>query len=135
MSYKTIRKLLETRLNALTPPLPTSYENTNFTEPTGAYQKVQLVPIKALNPVMGDDYYREVGEFQIFLAYPRNNGTADAAERADLLKQHFSRGLTMQEGNVRVHILQTPRIAGGMIVNDRYVVPVIVRYEVEVLPQ
>ena len=119
----------------MSPAIATGYENVQFSPPDNApYQRVQLIPDTPDNSTFGDDYYREKGEFQVFLAYPRNTGPALAMDRAVSLQNHFKRGSSFQEGNVVVHILKTPSIAGSIVTQDRYVVPVIIKYEAEVLP-
>jgi len=135
MAILTIKKLLEKHLSLMTPAIPTAYENVNFTIPDNSpYQRVQLVPDTPDNSTFGDSYYRETGEFQVFLAYLRNKGAAEALARAADVQKHFNRGTSLQEGNVILHVLKTPVIAGSIITGDRFVVPVIVKYEAEVLP-
>lgn len=135
MAIKTIKKLLEKHLSLMTPPISTAYENTNFKPVDGQpYQRVQVTPLSPDNPTLGDDYYRERGEFQVFLAYPVNKGAADALLRAEAVQTHFKRGTVLQEGNIRLHILKTPTVSGSIISGDRYVVPVIIQYEAEVIP-
>ncbi len=78
-------------------------------------------------------YYREVGSFQIFLAYPSNKGESQVLERAELVQKHFARGTTLTEGAIEVNILRTPQIAGSTIAGDRVIVPVIIQYSAGVL--
>lgn len=134
MAILEIKKAFEKSLATITPALSTAYESVSFTPVAGTpYQRVQLVPRRPENPTMGDSYYREVGEFQIFLAYPANKGSAEALARAELVQLHFARGTTLIEGSSEVIITRTPQITGSTISGDRIVVPVIINYSVGVL--
>lgn len=129
MSLLDIKKAFEKKLATMTPALSTAYESVAFTPVAGtAYQRVQLVPRRTENPTFGDDHYRDTGEFQIFLAYPTNKGTADIIARAELIKEFFKKGTTLTEGSTTVRILRTPQIAGTTTSGDRSVVPVIISY-------
>lgn len=133
MSLINVKRALERHLNNLTPALSTAYEGESFSPVAGTpYQRVQLVPRGVENPVLGDEYHRLIGEFQVFLAYPLNKGTGAALQRAELVKNHFKRGTFFQEGDVRVHVLETPDIKGTVITQDRLVVPIIIDYTAEV---
>lgn len=131
MAIVQIKKALEKRLSTLTPSIATAYESVSFTPVQGTpYQRAQIVPRKPENPTMGDSYYRETGELQVFLAYPSNLGTAQVLARAELVQQHFARGTTIVEGSLEVIISKTPQIAGSTVIGDRIVVPVIIQYYV-----
>lgn len=134
MAILDIKKAFEKKLAQMTPAISTAYESVSFTPVTDvAYQRVQLVPRRPENPTMGDSYYREVGEFQIFLVYPSNKGSAEVLARAELVQQHFARGTTLVEGSTQVIIPSTPQISGSAIMSDRILVPVIVQYSVGVM--
>lgn len=127
-----IKKALEKHLLALQPSLPTAFPALSFTPEHGTpYQRVQISPQRPENPTMGDDYYRERGEFQVFLCYPSNQGTGEILTRAELVRNHFKRGTTIVEGSRVVLITRTPQIAGETIIGDRVIVPVLITYSVE----
>lgn len=129
---KDIKKALEKHLAALTPSISTAYEALSFTPVPGTpYQKVQISTQRPENPTLGDDYYRDRGEFQVFLCYPTNKGTGEVLTRAELLREHFKRGTTLVEGGATVLITRTPQIAGTAIIGDRVIVPVLITYSVE----
>lgn len=133
MSLNKIKKALELHLSTIAPALSTAYEGVSFTPVVGTpYQRVILVPRKPKNTTMGDDHYREVGEFQIFLCYPTNQGTGNALARADVIRSHFQRGTSLIEDDIVVQINYTPQIGGSSIAGDRLVVPVIIPYSVEI---
>lgn len=118
----------------MTPLLSTAYTSSSFTPVVNVpYQRVQLVPRKPENPTMGDSYYREIGEFQVFLAYPSNKGEGEVLARAELVQQHFARGTVIQSAGLEVIIPRTPQIAGSTISGDRLIVPVIIQYSVSIL--
>jgi len=134
MAIVLIKKALEKRLATMSPVITTAYSAVSFTPTQGVpYQRVQLVPRRPENPTFGDSYYREVGEFQIFLAYPSNKGEAEVLARAELVQQHFARGTTLTEGGLDIIIQKTPQITGSTIVGDRIIVPVIIQYSVGIL--
>lgn len=128
------KKALEKHLSALTPSLSTAYEGVSFSPVNGTpYQRVQLVPSRPENPTLGDDYFRDNGEFQVFLLYPSNKGTGEVLGRAEALRSHFKRGTTLTEGNSVVQIMRTPYISGCTIIGDRVIIPVLIRYSVEAI--
>ncbi len=136
MAIVQIKKALERHLNLLTPALATAYENVAFTPVAGtAYQRVVVVPTKTVNPVMGSEYRREEGELQVFLAYPQGVGSNSVLTRATLVQDHFKRGLVLTEGNIKINIYRTPKIAGSLLTTDRIVVPVLVSYVAEVFSE
>lgn len=134
MAILTIKKALEKHLAAMTPALSTAYEGLSFTPVAGTpYQRCYVIPRRPENPTFGDSYYREVGEFQIFLAYPSNKGSGEVLARAELVQQHFARGTTLTEGGLDINILRTPQISGSTVAGDRIIAPVIIQYSVGIL--
>lgn len=133
MSLIKVTKAMQKHLLTLTPSIQSAFEATSFEPETGVpFQYIQLVPRRPENPTLGDDYYRDVGEFQVFLCYPANQGTGDALERAELVRNHFKRGTTLTEGGLEILITGTPQISGTVLSTDRTIIPVIVKYSVEV---
>lgn len=133
MSILDIKAAFEIKLSQMSPPLPTSYEASSFTPQAGkAYQYVQLVPQTPENTVVDSPFYREQGEFQIFLAYPKNNGTGEALLRAQKVREHFQRGTNLVRNGLTILIFRTPTIAGTQIIGDRVIVPIIIRYTADV---
>lgn len=129
MSQLAIRRALETRLAALTPALATAWENQHYTPAQGTpFQAVALLPAQTQNPVFGGDFKREVGLLQVLLHYPTGTGAKAANERADSLKAHFPRGLSLTSGGVIVIIEGTPSIAPARDNGEWYMVPVSIPY-------
>lgn len=133
MSDVIIRKALEIKLAAMSPALATAYENANFIPVTGTpYQQVNLLLAQPDNQTMGSQFYRAVGVFQISLCYPINTGANAAQARAELLKTHFKRGTSMVETGLTVIVTQTPSITSGMVVGDRYILPISIFYQCDI---
>jgi hypothetical protein len=132
MSYVTVRKLLEVRLNTVGGVFPTAYENAPFKPVSDPWQQVFLLPARTENPTMGDGFKRETGVFQVTLHYPNNTGPAPATQRAELLRAGFPRGLTLTEGNVRVMIDEAPYIGPGASNGTWFDLPVSVPYVADV---
>lgn len=130
MSIVAVRKALEVRLKALSPALATAWENEAFNPPGAStpYQRVSLLPARPDNPEQGGGFYREQGILQISLCYPRGKGTKAAGDRAEALRAHFPRALSLTADGVVVTIENTPAVAPHLIDADRYVVPVSVRW-------
>ena len=129
MSIVNVRAALETKLNGMTPALPTSWENIPYIPVAGtAYQEAYVLPATPDNPTLGDGFYREQGIFQITLLYPLQAGTATAAARAQLIRTTFKRGTSMVSGAVTVRVDRTPEISPGRVDGDRFSIPVKIRF-------
>lgn len=128
MSIDAIRKALQKHLKDLA-TFPTAKENSPFTPPQdgAAWQKCVLMPAEPESVMVGAQM--EKGIFQITLHYPLGEGTGEAERKADVVANHFKRATTLvTDGGIRVHVTHQPKIASGIPVNDRWVVPVSVRY-------
>lgn len=133
MSEVLIRKALEKRLNGMTPALATAWENASFTPVTGTpYQRVNLLPATPDNPTIGGNYYLAQGIFQVTLCYPKGGGPSLSAARAEMVKSRFQRALSMTESGVTVTITRTPAIMPAFIDDDRYCIPISIRYHAHI---
>lgn len=133
MSIEKVRTALEIALHTMTPALATAWENQDFDPAAGTpYQEVHLIPAIPDNSTMGDGHYRERGLLQVSLKYPVNGGTAAAMARAQLIRAKFFRGASFTNGGVTTRISATPEIGRGLVVNDRWVLPVSIRYFADV---
>ena len=136
MSVSTIKKAFETSLISMVGGLGknnTAFEGTGF-EPKGdtPYQKVCLLPLNPENPTLGDDYYREIGVFQIMLMYPKDKGTGAIQEQAELIQKHFKRGTTLIKDDKVIIINRTPSISSVNLNNARLEVTVRISYYCEI---
>lgn len=133
MSIPTIRKTIEQKLAALSPAVSTAYENKPFTPVTGTpFQRVNLMPNTPDNTTQGGASYIERGIFQIMLCYPINTGPAAAEAQAQLTRAHFKRGTSMVEAGIAVVVTDTPRVASGMIDDNRFCIPISVPWQAQI---
>lgn len=129
MSHMAIKEAFEKSLAAMPDTISTAYENAKFKSVDGVpYQAVKLVPKPPLNPVYGNDYYRERGFFRLLLFFPLQEGTAEAATYAQKVRDWFYRGRTLQEDGLDIIIATTPQISGASKIDDRYVIGIDVEY-------
>jgi len=134
MALPRIKVALEKHLQALAPVLSTAVENVSFTPVPGVpYQDVQIVPREPDNQTLGDGFYRDTGELQVFLSYPSGTGSQQAMNRAILTRDWFKRGTTLTQGGIEVIIMKTPTVTSGNIFNDRYIIAVFIEYSCNVL--
>lgn len=132
MAIKEVKKAVRERLKALTPALPTALEGMSFTPPTGMYQRLQFVVEPPTDPTFGTYFYRENVQVQIFVVDKLDVGTTNAETRAELIRDWFNKGLTLTEGNVRMHVLRTPHVSSAAVAADRIIVPVLIQITAEI---
>lgn len=132
MAIIEIKRAAERKLNALTPAVTTAWEGISFDPPIGLYQRVQFTIQTPDDPVLGTGFHRERMQMQVFVVGAANKGTSEVINRAELIRNHFAKGLVLQEGNVRIHVLRTPQIAGNTIVSERIICPVLIQLVAEV---
>lgn len=130
MSTAKIRAALETRLSLMLPKLATAYENAQFVPAQGTpYQRANLLSAEPENPEAGSGTFRrELGVFQVTLFYPLSKGPGAAEARADAIKAHFPRGLSLQNAGITVTIDRTAHVMPGFVDEDRWAVPVRISY-------
>jgi hypothetical protein len=127
---ESIRRALETHLNAMTPAVATAWEGVSFTPATGVpYQRAHMLPATPDNRQMGSSMRIERGVFQVMLCYPSGVGSATAQARADAVVAWFKRGTTLSSGGVQTIVTDTPAKSPAFIDTDRYVVPISIRYQ------
>lgn len=132
MAIIEIKKAAERKLSTLTPAVPTAYEGVSFTPPNTMYQRVQFTIQTPDDPVLGTGFHRERMQLQVFVVGAANKGTSEVINRAELIRNHFAKGLVLQEGNVKIHVLKTPQIAGNTVVSERVICPVLIDLVAEV---
>lgn len=127
MSILKISAALEKKLAAMSTDLATAYENEFFEPPEGLpYQRVELLPNTPVDHAITLDVLEWRGLFQITLMYPLDIGRGEAQARAQATADHFAPAQTLTETGVRIDLLKTARIAGGVRAGDRWAVPVTV---------
>jgi hypothetical protein len=125
------KKAIEVRLATL--GLPVAYENVEF-KPT-ANQKYLILQFSIRNPddpTIGDVYYRERLEAQVFVCDLLNQGTASALTTAESIRSLFPKGWYINQGGYNVYTFNTAQIKGAVKTNDRLVVPVMIDFVAEV---
>lgn len=129
MSVISIRAALETALAAIEPAIDTDYENNGYiVKPGIPYQIVNLLFGEPENPEISKKFVQEKGVFQVTLRYPLSTGSADAAERAELIKTMFEAPATFTAGGISVTVERTPWVGPGSRDGDRWQVPVRIRF-------
>jgi hypothetical protein len=132
MAIIEIKRAAERKLQALTPSIPTAWESVSFEPPVGLYQRVQFTIQTPDDPVLGTGFHRERLQMQVFVIGASNKGTSEVITRAELIREHFKKGLVLQEGNIKIHVLRTPQVTGTTIASERIVCPVIIQLVAEV---
>lgn len=130
MSALKVRNALETALNGMSPALATAWENHAYTPVAGTpYQRVTVLLAEPVNAEIGrSGLYMEQGFMQVDLAYPLNAGANAATTRAELIRTTFYRGASFTASGVTVTVERTPEIMPGRVDEDRFVVPVRIRF-------
>ena len=116
----------------LTLGFPVAFENVEFTPNTGVYLKSQFQVQNPDDPVIGDKYYRERINFQVFVTDDLGQGTANALTVAEAVRALFTKGSFMDEAGTHIYVLDTPRISGSSVTKERLVVPVMISLVAEV---
>lgn len=129
MSATVIRAILETTLAAMSPALATAWENAPYKPIEGTpYQRVHLLMAQPRSMEASQHIHREQGFLQINLCYPLGAGTIAAATRAELIRSTFRPARALTSEGITVTIDGLPEIAPAAVEDDRYVVPVRVRF-------
>lgn len=126
------KKAIERKLNTLTPSLPTAYENVKFNPPSTTYLRLQYSVQRPDDPVFNKFYYREQLEAQIFVCDQLNIGSSNATSIAESIRKLFDKGTHLVEDGYSIQVLRTPQIAGSATTQDRFVIPVLISFVIEV---
>jgi len=128
MSLDAVKAALEGQLETILPVIDTVHENEDYTPTVGTpYQEVYVLPAEPDNNVLSGNY-QERGIFQVTLKYPPGAGAAAAIARAILIRDAFPRGLSLVKSGITTTIERTPEIAPGGNTEDRYLLPVRIRF-------
>jgi hypothetical protein len=133
MSLPQIRRALEKHLAALTPGVPTAWDNVSFSPPAdgSVYQEARFVPNDPITP-MDTLTFIEQGFLQVALFYPQGKGPRDAENRVDALRTHFRRGTTLVEDGVSTIITRVPTVAAAVPADGQWRVPVTIYWQAQV---
>lgn len=132
MSLASVRAALETALAAISPSLATAWENAPFTPVVGEpYQAVYLLTAEPENIEIGPGY-TERGILQVNLFYPKDKGVQAALASAAAIRAKFPFAASFVSGGVTVNITRTPEVAPARMEEDRYLVPVRIRWHARI---
>ena len=132
MAIIEIKRAAERHLSTMTPPLPTAWEGVSFNPVHGLYQRVQFTIQNPDDPVLGTGFHRERMTMQVFIVGAANKGTSEVVTRAEAVRNRFSKGLVLNEGSIKIHVLKTPQVAGTTVASDRIICPVLIELVAEV---
>lgn len=128
MSLALVRAALETALVAALPGFALAFENVPFTPVNGTpYGRVFLLAADPDNLEIGG-LISERGFLQISLCYPLGAGSGPATAQAEVIRSAFKRGSSFTASGVVTTIEKTPEIGPAMVEDDRFVVPVRIRF-------
>lgn len=132
MSLAQIRVALETQLNSISPALATAWENAAYTPVADTpYQQVALLRAQPDNIEIGPGF-TDRGILQVNLFYPKDVGPGAAEARAELIRTAFPYASSFASGGVTVNIIATPEVAPARAEDDRFMVPVKVRFSARI---
>jgi len=125
MSIATIRAALESRLNGISPALPTAWSNVAYTPTVGtAWQRVELLVNQPVDYAVTSDVVEQRGILQVTLFYPLGVGTATVAARAEAIRARFAPPQTLTSGGTSVEIVSSPFVSAGVPVDEWWALPV-----------
>ena len=118
------RKLIEEKVQTL--GYQVAWQNVEFNPPDSLYLAVTYTFRKPNDDSVGANCKIKNANVNIYVMEELNVGTGNAFEVANEIEQLFQRGVTMEESNVRLMILNTPQISGSIPTTQRMVIPIIV---------
>lgn len=128
MSILAIRTALQTQLKA-TLSIDLVFENASYTPVAGTpYAAAYVLFAQPINIEIGPGY-TDQGIFQVSLFYPQNAGPAAALAAAELIRTGFPVAASFVSGGTIVNIIATPEVAPARAEDDRFLVPVKVRFQ------
>lgn len=130
MSIYDIRTALEAHLMALTPEIPTEFDNHRIATPPidSPWQSCSLLPAQPENPTQDEGLTIQRGVFQVLLRYPSADGAGPAQQRADLLVEHFKAPCILSSGTITVLTRGRAQVGAPLPGSDRFVLPVSIRW-------
>jgi hypothetical protein len=131
VSLQAIRAVLETQLATVSGP-DYAWENTPYVPVTGTpYAQPVLLATTPANLEMGPAF-TEQGIFQVNGFWPKDAGSADATAWAESVRDAFPYATTLSAGGITVDIINTTEIGPARPEDDRFMVPVKVRWSARI---
>lgn len=127
-----IKRGCEKRLSGITPSIQIAFEGVNFTAPNAMYLKCQFRMSPPDDPVFGTGYHRERVQFQVFVVDPTGTGTTNAIAKAEVIRDLFTKGTTINEAGTPMYVLSTPSIQSAFISQGKVLVPILIDITAEV---
>lgn len=131
MSLAAIRAALETALDGAL-SIALAWENVSFVPLTNVpFAQAFLLPAAPANVEIGPGY-TEQGVLAVNLFYPKDEGPSAATATAEALRTAFPYAASFASGGVTVNIIATPEIAPARPEDDRFMVPVRIRWSARI---
>jgi DNA-binding protein len=113
MSLSRIRNLFNVHMQALPGSIRIAWENVPFEpKPNEVHYRVNFLPAQtrpAANHRSAMDF--ENGIYQVDIYVPQSQGTANAGSLAEIIRNHFYRGLKLEDiSGISAQIQSTPSI-------------------------
>jgi hypothetical protein len=127
MSESKIAAALSVQLSTM--GLPTAYDNSPFTPTTGVLylkESVLRLPTKSVG-VSGASSDQHDGIYQVLIMAPKDTGKGQGNPTADLVAAKFKKATTLTYQGQKV-VCISASVKTGFPLDDRYVVPVDIRY-------
>lgn len=129
MSIVAIETALEEHLLTLATPPPIAWEDVAFEPTTGqGYLRVHHLHNHPRDLFIEGGPAELPGIFQVDVVWPAGQGKVEAKQMAEQVAALFSPVQSLDAGNHRIELAQTPTIAGGMPDEGWYTVPVSVNW-------
>lgn len=129
MSIVAIETALEEHLLMLANPPPIAWEDVSFEPTTGqGYLRVHHLHNHPRDLYLEGGPAELVGILQVTVVWPAGLGKVAAKQMAEQVAALFAPVQTLDAGNHRIELTQTPAIAGGMPDEGWYMVPVSINW-------
>lgn len=121
MSLNRIYTAFITKINTITPQLPTAFENKKYDPIVGVdYQEVFILPSSNNVPYINEISYEMEGFVQITLCYGYDEGRSKCMDRANLYMGLFPVGTVLTIDSLKIRTKGVPQITNLGVVDGRY---------------
>lgn len=121
MSLNKIYAAFITKINTITPQIPTAYENKKYDPLIGVdYQEVFILPSSNNIPYINEISYEMEGFVQITLCYGYDEGRSKCMDRANLYMGLFPVGTVLTIDSLKIRTKGVPQITNLGVVDGRY---------------